>query len=187
MLCFYKPPSATKAPDNLQEMYSLIEEKLESVEIALTKTIESQIKTFAVQNQTAIPDLASKVDVTAKDVSADSAGKQINWSASYLHLKKQIQDLCYQWILQVVPLQKVCPQTTCTNQLLASKSVDISNTLSSALAEKKDRSKRQLNLIIHNLDEAASEDAQTRKDQDIQKVSEIFKHLGTKASVNNAV
>ena len=44
-----------------------------------------------------------------------------------------------------------------------------------------------LQLIIHNLDEAASEDAQTRKDQDTQKVSEIFKHLGTKASVNNAV
>ena len=44
-----------------------------------------------------------------------------------------------------------------------------------------------LQLIIHNLDEAASEDAQTQKDQDTQKVSEIFKHLGTKASVNNAV
>ena len=74
-----------------------------------------------------------------------------------------------------------------TNQLLASISVDISNALSSALAEEKERSKHQLNLIIHNLDEAANEDGRTRKDQDTQKVSEIFKHLGTKASVNNAV
>ena len=71
-----------------------------------------------------------------------------------------------------------------TNQLLASKSVDISTALSSALAEEKERSKRQLNLIIHNLEEAPSEDAQTRKDQDTQQVSEIsniweLKHLLT--------
>ena len=32
-----------------------------------------------------------------------------------------------------------------------------------------------------------TDDAQTRKDQDTKKVSEIFKHLGTKASVNNAI
>ena len=73
-----------------------------------------------------------------------------------------------------------------TNQLFASKPVDISNALSSVLAEEKERSKRHLNLIIHNLEEAPSEDAQTRKDQDTQKVSEIFKYLGAKASINNA-
>ena len=68
------------------------------------------------------------------------------------------------------------------NQLLASKPVD----RSTALAEAKERSKCQLNLIIHNLEETPSKDAQTRKDQDTQKVSEIFKHLRVKASVNNA-
>ena len=69
----------------------------------------------------------------------------------------------------------------------ANKSVDISNALSTALAEEKERSKRQLNLIIHNLEEAPSEDAQTRKDQDAQKATEIFQHLGIKTSVKNAI
>ena len=138
-----------------QALDDKLEKKLESVETALTKAIESQIKTFAAQNQTAISDLASKVEGIAK--------------------------------LTLTPEETESLPSNNTSQLLASKSVDISNALSSALTEEKERSKRQLNLIIHNLDEAASDDAQTRKDQDTQKVSEIFKHLGTKASVNNAV
>ena len=138
-----------------QALDDKLEKKLESVETALTKAIESQIKTFAAQNQTAISDLASKVEGIAK--------------------------------LTLTPEETENLPSNNTSQLLASKSVDISNALSSALTEEKERSKRQLNLIIHNLDEAASDDVQTRKDQDTQKVSEIFKHLGTKASVNNAV
>ena len=54
---------------------------------------------------------------------------------------------------------------------LASNSVDISNAISSALAGEKERSKCQLNLIIHNLGETPpSEDGQTWKDQDTQMV-----------------
>ena len=155
-----------------QALYDKLEKKLESVETALTKAIESQIKTFAAQNQTAISDLASKVDGIAKDVSANSTVLATKLSGQNLTL---------------TPEETENLSSNNTSQLLAGKSVDISNALSSALAEDKERSKRQLNLIIHNLDEAASDDAQTRKDQDTQKVSEIFEHLGTKASVNNAV
>ena len=43
MPCFHKLPSAIKVHDNLQEMYSHIEKKLECVETALTKAIESQL------------------------------------------------------------------------------------------------------------------------------------------------
>ena len=38
------------------------------------------------------------------------------------------------------------------------------------LVEEKERSKRQLNLIIHNLEEAFKDDAEARKHQDIKKL-----------------
>ena len=165
-----------------------LRKKLESVETALTKAIESQIKTFAAQSQTAISDLASKVDGIAKDVSTNSTVLATKLSGQHFTLTPEetstgsmlSMDTASSSITESLPSNN-------TNQLLASKSVDISNALSSALAEEKERSKCQLNIIIHNLDEAASDDAQTRKDQDTQKVSEIFKHVGTKASVNNAI
>ena len=74
-----------------------------------------------------------------------------------------------------------------TNIPLTKKNVDISSALSSALAEEKERSKRQLNLIIHNLDEPSSENSQVRKESDTKKVVEIFKHLGVQTTVNNAI
>ena len=91
MPCFHKLPSAIKAHDNVQELYPLIEKKLESVEIVLVnkltsfndkvsellkttyiKSIESKITTITDQNQSAISKLATKVDEIAKDVSANS-------------------------------------------------------------------------------------------------------------------
>jgi len=57
-------------------------------------------------------------------------------------------------------------------------STDISTALSSVLAEKKERSKRQLDLILHNLEEASGDDAEARKLQDIK----IFSALGCESS-----
>ena len=66
-------------------------------------------------------------------------------------------------------------------------STDISTALSSVLAEKKERSKRQLNLILHNLEEASGDDAEARKLQDIKKTTDIFQYLGVKATVHGAL
>ena len=65
-------------------------------------------------------------------------------------------------------------------------SKDISTALSSVLAEEKERSKRQLNLIVHNLEEASGNDT-ARKHQDIKKTADIFRHLGVKVTINNAL
>jgi len=54
-----------------------------------------------------------------------------------------------------------------TTHHLVKGSTDISTALSSVLAEEKERSKRQLNLILHNLDEASGDDAEARKNQDL--------------------
>ena len=147
-----------------------------------------KLKHLLHRTRTAISDLASKVDGIAKDVSTNSTVLATKLSGQHFTLTPEETSTG-----SVLPMDTASSSITeslpsnNTNQLLASKSVDISNALSSALVEEKERSKRQLNLIIHNLDEAASDDAQTRKDQDTQKVSEIFKHFGTKASVNNAI
>ena len=69
----------------------------------------------------------------------------------------------------------------------SNKSINISNALSSVLAEEKERSKRQLNLIVHNLDEASGDDALSQKQYDTQRVSEFFQYLGVKATINNAI
>ena len=66
-------------------------------------------------------------------------------------------------------------------------STDISTALSSVLAEEKERSKRQLNLIVHNLEEASGDDAEACKHQDIKKTADIFRHLGVKATINNVL
>ena len=63
----------------------------------------------------------------------------------------------------------------------------ISTALSSVLAEEKERSKRQLNLILHNLEEASEDDAEARKHQDIKKATDVFRYLGVKATVHNAL
>jgi len=47
-------------------------------------------------------------------------------------------------------------------------STDISTALSSVLVEEKERSKRQLNLILHNVEEASGDDAEVRKHQDLK-------------------
>jgi len=66
-------------------------------------------------------------------------------------------------------------------------STDISTALSSVLAEEKQRSKRQLNLILHNLEKNSGDDAEARKHQDLKKSTDIFQRLGVKATVHNAL
>jgi len=54
--------------------------------------------------------------------------------------------------------------------------------------EEKDREKRRLNLILHNVVESTAEDGQAREKEDIDKVSQIFhKNLKVTAKVTNAV
>ena len=53
--------------------------------------------------------------------------------------------------------------------------------------EEKERSKRQLNLMLHNLEEPSEDDAEARKHQDLKKATDVFCHLGVKATVHNVL
>ena len=59
---------------------------------------------------------------------------------------------------------------------------------SSIVSEQKEKEKRQLNIILHNLTESSKEDAGDRKSDDTKEVTSLFdKYLGIKTSISNAV
>ena len=54
-------------------------------------------------------------------------------------------------------------------------------------AEQKEKEKRGLNLIIHNVEESNAVDGATRRKDDISKCSDIFQtYLGVSATINKA-
>ena len=56
------------------------------------------------------------------------------------------------------------------------------------ISEQKEKEKRQLNLILHNIEESKEEDPQTRKRDDIKKATSLFtKCLGVETLVTNAI
>ena len=64
----------------------------------------------------------------------------------------------------------------------------ITSAVASAISEEKERNKRKLNLILHNVTEPSSDDGNCRKKEDIEHVSNIFrKNLGVTVKVTNAV
>ena len=64
----------------------------------------------------------------------------------------------------------------------------IANTVYTAINEEKEREKRQLNLIIHNLVESNLDQAEARKAEDIKHTLNIFNnYLGAKTTVSKAI
>ena len=138
---------AIKAHDNVQELYSLIEKKLESVETILVnkltsfndkvsellkttylESIESQITTITDQNQSAISKLATKVDEIAKDISANSI--------KLGSLKDQLENL--EAPSATVSIDDDTMTTDSTNPLATN---SVSSTTVSVVDEQRDREK----------------------------------------------
>ena len=64
----------------------------------------------------------------------------------------------------------------------------IATTIVTALNEEKEKEKRRLNLIFHNLPESVSDVSETRKTDDIKAVREVISdYLGAHAQVSNVV
>jgi len=64
----------------------------------------------------------------------------------------------------------------------------ITTVVSSYLNEEKERSKRRLNLIVHNLKEPTSEDGATRKKEDIKQINNLLQnHMEVSPTVTNAI
>lgn len=65
---------------------------------------------------------------------------------------------------------------------------DIHSTITTILSEEREKEKRQLNLIVHQLTESTKEDPQSRKSEDIDVSSKLIqKYLGTPVTITNAI
>lgn len=183
-----------KAHNNAQELYTLIEKKLESVETVLshkltslndqliellkinhTKTIESLITTITDQNQTAISDLTSKVDAIAKEVSTSSTTLGL--------LKDQLVNLEAPATAMSIDDNTI---TTDPPSPLANNSV--SSITVSVVDEQREREKRKLNLIFHNVAESTKPDGIARKDDDINFIKVLLhEYISIDPTISNAI
>ena len=63
----------------------------------------------------------------------------------------------------------------------------ISDVINTFVDEVKQRSKRQLHVILNNVKESSADDGQRRKEQDINTASSVFdKYMGVKPRILNA-
>ena len=64
----------------------------------------------------------------------------------------------------------------------------IATMTASLMSEEKEKEKRKLNIIIHNLPESTLEDAQARKQEDIKNINSLLtKYIGVSTPISNAV
>ena len=63
----------------------------------------------------------------------------------------------------------------------------IASTVTSEFNEERERERRQLNLIIHNLVESNASEGEACQADDIKHVTDVFKFLGAKASIIKAI
>jgi len=64
----------------------------------------------------------------------------------------------------------------------------VEETVVSLLSEQKEKEKRQLNIIVHKLEESTASDGPSKKQEDIKKCESLFQsHLGTKVTIKNAI
>jgi len=78
--------------------------------------------------------------------------------------------------------------TSDQTQSASQPTVQISEIVNSYINEEKEKSKRRLNVIVHNIVESTSEDAEVRRKHDIDSVSCIFeKHLAASANITKAI
>jgi len=61
------------------------------------------------------------------------------------------------------------------------------NIAASITSEQKEKEKRHLNIIVHNVEESSAEDGKTRKIHDIEKCKDLFQtYLGTSVTIDKA-
>ena len=64
----------------------------------------------------------------------------------------------------------------------------VANIAASITAEQKEKEKRQLNIIVHNITESSASEGPSRKEDDIKKCKSLFEaHLGITVSIQNAI
>jgi len=191
--CTHKLPSALATSDIVDEVNATIDKALKSFELNLTnkfnglsdqfqhvsnssqfETIECQLKESSKQHQVTFSDLSAKVDALAKDI----ASNNIQLAA----LKNQFDGL-HKGSPAMELEEGALIETTGP---LTSESV--STITVGVVDEQRERDRRKLNLIFHNVPESAKQRGPERKADDISTVSGLLhQHIGSKPTISNAV
>ena len=192
--CFYKLPGALFVYDKSEELTSSIDKKLKSLETQLSskydglsdrvnkvakdnqiKAIESQLSKSNKQYQAAFSDLTAKVAALAKDITFNST--------QLTSLKSNFEELNKKESLVMDTEEGVTSDTggSFTNESVATITVGV-------VDEQREREKRKLNLVLHNVPESTKQSGPERKADDISKVEKLLHdHLGINPTISNAI
>jgi len=107
--------------------------------------------------------------------------------AQFDHFQKSVESLLKEHkttLTEITTVNNTNPGT----QEAAQTNDSLSQLASTILSEQHEKERRQLNLIVHNIEESSSESPQSRKQEDIAKVTSLLKdHLKIKCSITNAI
>ena len=146
-------------------------------QIAMNKqfeTIESQLIKLNKDHQTTLSNLTTKVDALAKNITSNSS--------QLATLKTSLDELHKEGILME---SEEGVLSHCTS-ILTNDSV--ANITVGVVDEQREREKRKLNMIIHNVSESTKETGPERKADCIATVNSLLhEHLGISATISNAI
>jgi len=186
-------PGALIAFDKTDEVNSIIDKSLKSFETQLSnkfdrlsdqvqqmaknshlETIECQVKESSKQHQVSFSDLTAKVVDLAKDITSNSS--------QLATLKSQLDEL-HKGSSAMESEEDVLSDTTgsLTNESVATITVGV-------VDEQRERDKRKLNLILHNVPESAKQSGPERKADDISTINGLLhQHLDFNPTISNAI
>ena len=186
MPCFHKLPGALASCDIVDEINSATNVSLKSFECSLTDrynnlsnqveeiatssqldTIESQLK----DSKVSFSDLCAKVDTLAKDITSNCS--------QLVTMKSQLDDLHKEQ--SNMDLEEGDPTGSLTGESVTTITVGV-------VDEQRERDRRRLNLIFHNVPESAKQSGPERKADDVNMINGLLhQHLGYSPTVSNAL
>ena len=139
------------------------------------KNLEAPVATIIDQNQTAFSDLTIKVDTIAKDVSATST--------TLGSLKDRLENL-----EAPVTAMSIDDDTMTADPASPFVNNSVSSITVSVVDEQREREKRKLNLIFHNVAESTKLDGIARKNDDIDFIKALLHdHIGIDPTISTAL
>ena len=191
--CFHKLSGALAISDIIDEVNSAIDKSLSTFELSLTnkfdrlsdqvqqitkkdqlEAIECQLKESSKQHQVTFSDLSAKVDALARDITTNST--------QLVTLKSQLEKLHREGpTIELEEGVSTDIASSLTSESVATITVGVAD-------EQRERDRRKLNLILHNVPESAKQKGPERKADNISMVNGLLhQHLGFNPTISNAV
>lgn len=195
-VCLNKLPAALLSYDGINSACSSVEKSVMSMETKLSNRFDSlsdhfrgscsndsydELKSQVCNVSTQVKDLISNNNQLQKQIEAiNSSLKEMN-KKSYAAATQATNSL--------TPLSNKPSEGPSANSSSQPPTSDmLRNAVSSVINEEKEKQKRKLNLIVHNMEESSADQAQSRKEHDITAIRDILgSQLEVQPRISNAV